>query len=57
MASPELERFQIAVQLHEDGLALQRQNIRRRNPELSPAEVDRRLAEWLFDRPLDHSST
>jgi len=45
------------VRLHETDLALQRQNIRRRHPDLSEVEVDALLAEWLADRPLAHSST
>ena len=34
-------------------MALQRQNIRRRHPDASEAEIDRRFEEWLCDRPLD----
>lgn len=57
MSSPEMERFAIAIQLHETGLALQRQNLRRRHPDLSEDEVDALMADWLADRPLDHSPT
>lgn len=57
MLSPEAERFQAAVRLHESGIEIQRQNIRRRHPDLTPDEVDGRLDEWLLDRPLDVSMT
>lgn len=57
MTSSAAERFQAAVDLHQTGLALQRQNIRRRRPDLTEAEVDEALSTWLADRPLDHPST
>lgn len=39
------------VELHETGVALMRQNLRRRFPEASEAEVERRLVAWLRTRP------
>lgn len=57
MSSPEAERFQAAVRLYETGIEIQRQNIRRRHPDLTPDEVAGRLDEWLLDRPLDVSMT
>lgn len=47
------ERLRVTFDLVETGLALQRQNIRRRHPAASEAEIDRRLDEWLGDRPPD----
>jgi hypothetical protein len=51
--SAEARRFAQAVQMSEDGITLMRQNLRRRHPGASKAEIDRLLAEWLVSRPLD----
>ncbi len=56
MATPEAERFRITAELAATGIALQRQNLRRRHPELPEADIDRMLDAWLVDRPLDVSS-
>lgn len=40
-----------ALDLHEAGVALMRQNLRRRDPGASDDEIDRRLRAWLADRP------
>ena len=54
---PEIvQRFQETMELFETALGIQRQNIRRRHPELPEEEVDERLQEWLLDRPGDHTS-
>lgn len=45
------ERLRIAFELHEVGVALMRQNLRRELPEASDAEIERRLAVWLRTRP------
>lgn len=37
--------------MHEDGVALMRQNLRRRHPEATPEEVEELLAAWLRERP------
>ncbi len=50
-------RLQQAVRLHETGLAIQRQNLRRRHPDASEEEIVVLLAAWLADRPMDYSST
>ena len=57
MASPESERFQIALELQRTGFELQRQNLRRRFPDESEADIERRFREWLLDRPPDYSPT
>lgn len=45
------EKLRAALELHDVGVELMRQNIRRRNPEASEDEVDVLLAEWLRTRP------
>ena len=49
------EKLRVTFDLVETGLALQRQNIRRRHPAASEAEIDRRFDEWLGDRPPDRT--
>ena len=41
----------MAFELYELAEAMQRQNIRRRHPELSDAEVEERLVQWLARSP------
>ena len=36
-----------ALEMYEDGVAMQRLIIRRRHPELTPAELEVRLLSWL----------
>jgi hypothetical protein len=45
------EAFQATLDLFEVGLALMRQNLKRTYPDATDAEIDRRLVEWLHDRP------
>jgi hypothetical protein len=45
------ERFKTAVDLWATAVALRRQAIRRAEPGLTEAEVERRLSHWLQDRP------
>ncbi len=55
---PEItRRFLETMELFETALAIQRQNIRRRHPGLSEAEVDERVQEWLLDRPETFTSS
>ena len=44
-------RLQAALDLFETGVDLMRQNLRRRHPGESDEEIDRRLRDWLADRP------
>ncbi len=44
-------RLRLAFKLHEEGVMLMRQNLRRRHPDESEAEVDARLRAWLHHRP------
>ena len=54
---PEISRrFKETMELCDLAFALQRQNLRRRNPELSEEEVNDLFQEWLLDRPGDHTS-
>jgi hypothetical protein len=39
------------MDLFETGLELMRQNLRRQHPHAAPAELERRLREWLHNRP------
>ncbi|WP_438009479.1 hypothetical protein [Sorangium sp. So ce321] len=45
------ENLRLAFDLHEAGLALMRQNLRRRLPEATETEIDEHLAAWLRQRP------
>jgi hypothetical protein len=45
------ERFRTAVDLWATAVALRRQAIRRAEPALTEAEVERRLGLWLQERP------
>ena len=46
------ERLRATFDLVDEGMELQRQNLRRRHPAASEAEIDRLFGEWLHDRPL-----
>ena len=52
-ASTPAERFQAALDLHETGVDLMRQNLRRRHPGESAEDIQARLLAWLGDRPPD----
>ncbi|WP_437512378.1 hypothetical protein [Sorangium sp. So ce1099] len=45
------EKLRLAFDLHEAGVTLMRQNLRRRLPEATETEIDERLAAWLLERP------
>lgn len=55
MSTVEAKRFREALELHKTGLAIQRQNLRRRHPDLGDNEIGELLQQWLEDRPLDYS--
>jgi hypothetical protein len=44
-------RLRLALDLFATGVALMRQNLRRRFPQASDAEIGRRLTAWLGERP------
>lgn len=41
------QRFRDALAMFDDGVALQRQNFRRLFPQLSEAELEKKLKSWL----------
>lgn len=45
------ERLRTALRLHDDGVALMRQNLRRRRPDASEEQIERELLAWLATRP------
>lgn len=44
-------RLRLALDLFQAGEEMMRQTLRRQHPELSAAEVEARLVEWLQERP------
>ena len=44
-------KLRAALELHEVGVALMRQNLRRRHPEASAEQIERLLDAWLQVRP------
>jgi hypothetical protein len=50
---PEAERLRAAAQLHELGMAIKRQNLRRQHAGADEAEIERLLGAWLQERRLD----
>ncbi len=49
---PDHERaLSATLDLFDVGVTLMRQNLRRLHPEASEVEIDRRLQEWLRERP------
>ncbi len=51
--APAAERLRAALRLHELGLAIKRQNLRRRHVQADESEIERLLGAWLADRPPD----
>lgn len=45
------EKLRAALELHDVGVELMRQNLRRRHPDASEKEIDDLLADWLRTRP------
>lgn len=46
-----IARMQRLFDLYETSLEIMRQNLRRRHPQASEAEIERRLVTWLRARP------
>jgi hypothetical protein len=45
------ERLRVTFELFDAGVALMRQNLRRRHPDAPDAEIEERLTQWLHHRP------
>jgi hypothetical protein len=45
------ERLALALDLFEFGVEMMAANLRRRHPEATPEEIERRLDAWLAERP------
>ncbi|KAB2958498.1 MAG: hypothetical protein F9K16_13290 [Thermoanaerobaculia bacterium] len=43
-------RIQLVFELVEDGIAVTRERLRRELPDVSPAEIERRIEAWLASR-------
>jgi Rv0078B-related antitoxin len=48
-----VEKLRTALVMQAEGLAMKRLSLRREFPGASRAQIDRRLREWMLDRPLD----
>jgi Rv0078B-related antitoxin len=46
-----VQRLKIAFDLHDFGVKMMRQNLRRRFPEAKDEDVEKKLLEWLRTRP------
>lgn len=45
------DRLRLALELHDFGVALYRQRLRREHPEWASAQVDAAVGHWLADTP------
>lgn len=45
------ERLGTALELFEAGVAMKRARLREKHPRASPRTIERKLAEWLADKP------
>lgn len=45
------EKLRAALDMYNTGLAIMRQNLRRRFPQAADAEIEAKLEEWLRNRP------
>jgi hypothetical protein len=46
-----VEKLRLTFDLHEAGVEMMRQNLRRRLPDAQDAEIEARLTAWLHERP------
>ena len=51
MPHPAARRLQIACELHDLGVAMMKQRLRREHPDEADAEIQTRLGAWLQERP------
>lgn len=52
-----LARMRVAFDLYQTSVDLMRQNLRRRHPEATEAEIARRMQEWMLEQPEDPPGT
>lgn len=45
------ERLRVTLDLHQAGIELMRQNLRRRYPDESDSRISERVTDWLLTRP------
>lgn len=45
---PRAEKLREAMAMYDEGIALQRQTLRRRHPQASPEELEQKLLAWLL---------
>jgi hypothetical protein len=45
------DAFRLTIELFDTGVRIMRENLRRRDPDASDDTIERRLQEWLRDRP------
>ena len=50
-------RLRIALELHDLGVKMQRQRLRREHPKWSDAELGDAMRAWMRERPLDAIGT
>ena len=46
------QRLRMSLAMYEDGLAIEREKLRRQHPNASEAELSDLLAAWLHSRPM-----
>jgi hypothetical protein len=51
MSDPLVDAFRATLDLFSTGIDIMRQNLRRRHPEATEQEIERRLHAWLLERP------
>jgi hypothetical protein len=47
------EKLLAACEMHEEGMDILRQRLRRQHPDASQDEIESMVAEWVADRPYD----
>lgn len=45
------EKLRIALELFESGVAMMRETLKREHPTESEAQIEKRLRQWIRDRP------
>ena len=50
-AAAAAERLRVALDLHDAGVEVMRQNLRRKHPTATEAEIERLVGRWLSERP------